>query len=66
MSNLQFWESADLASALKVKLVIPTHFDMFTINTENVERFEYYIKRKHPGLKYAVPKIGEMITYTVK
>lgn len=63
MSNLQFWESADLAAALGVKLVIPTHFGMFTINTENVERFEYYMCRKYPKLKYIVPKVGKTIIY---
>lgn len=66
MSNLQFWESADLAAALKIELVIPTHFNMFTINTENVERFEYYMDRKYPGLKYTVPKIGNAIIYNKK
>lgn len=63
MSNLQFWEAADLAAQLKVKLVIPVHYGMFAINTENVERFEYYMDRKYPWLKYVVPKIGEPIEY---
>lgn len=63
MSNMQFWESADLAARLKVKLVIPTHFNMFTINTENIERFEYYMNRKYPEIKYVVPKIGEAIVF---
>ncbi len=63
MSNLQFWEAADLAAKLKVRMVIPTHYDMFTINTENVERFEYYMDRKYPTLKYTIPQIGEAIIY---
>jgi L-ascorbate 6-phosphate lactonase len=66
MSNLQFWESADLAAAIKARLVIPTHFDMFTINTENIERFEYYMDRKYPDIKYIVPKIGEKMVYTIE
>lgn len=64
MSNLQFWEAADLAAQLKVKLVIPTHYDMFTINTENVERFEYYMDRKYPDIRYIVPQIGEPIVFS--
>jgi L-ascorbate metabolism protein UlaG (beta-lactamase superfamily) len=63
MSNLQFWEAADLAAELKVKLVIPSHYDMFTINTENVERFEYYMDRKYPDAKYIIPQAGRMILY---
>ncbi len=63
MSNLQFWEAADLAAQLKVKLVIPVHYDMFTINIENVERFEYYMEKKYPWLKYTAPVIGEPIEF---
>lgn len=61
MSNLQFYEAADLGKQILAKLVIPCHYDMFDINTEQIGRFVNYANTI--GLNYVVPMVGEKYTY---
>lgn len=58
MSNMTYYQAADLAAYMNTELVIPTHFDMFTINTENIAKFEGYMRVMHPDIPYWTPRTG--------
>ena len=55
--NLNFREAVDLASALGVRLLVPTHTDLFGFNTENLAYLVDYARRSAPrlGLKLMYP-----------
>lgn len=58
--NMTFREAVDLSRALGVRLLIPTHFDLFDFNSENPAFLVDYARRAAPelGLKVMVP--GEL------
>jgi L-ascorbate 6-phosphate lactonase len=58
-SNFLFDEAADIAKYAGMKLIIPCHYDMFTVNTEQIGRFVNYINAEKNMPKYLVPVIGE-------
>lgn len=54
-SNLTYKQAIDLALKTKVGVTIPCHYDMFTINTEQVGRFVNEANKQ--GLSYLVPTV---------
>ncbi len=50
IGNMTFQEAADLAGALRPRLVMPGHWDMFADNSEDPARFADYLDAKYPGL----------------
>ena len=58
-SNCTYAETAELARAAGVRLVIPCHYDMFTANTEQVGKFVNYMNAGQDMPAYLVPVIGE-------
>jgi L-ascorbate 6-phosphate lactonase len=56
-ANMNFRECVDLASLLNVRLLVPTHTDMFNFNTENLAYLVDYAGRYAPrlGLKIMYP-----------
>ena len=54
---MTYQEAADLAGALQPKLTIPTHYDMFAMNSLDPKLFFDYMKVKYPQLKCAKPRI---------
>lgn len=58
--NMSFREAVDLAAALDVRLLVPTHTDMFAFNTDNPAFLVDYALRTAPrlGLKMLYP--GEL------
>lgn len=46
--NMTYQEAADLVGGLRVKLTVPTHYDMFEFNAEDPELFRAYMKVKYP------------------
>jgi L-ascorbate 6-phosphate lactonase len=58
LGNMTYQEAADLAGALKPRLTIPTHFEMFRGNTTSPGPFRQYMKVKYPDLSVHVPKHG--------
>lgn len=58
--NLWGNEAAELAKAIRAKLVIPCHYDMFTFNTETPELFVSTCE--HLGQPYHVLRAGERLT----
>ena len=52
IGNMTYQEAVDLAGALKPRLAIPGHYDMFAGNTENPTRFADYMEVKYPGQRF--------------
>jgi L-ascorbate metabolism protein UlaG (beta-lactamase superfamily) len=59
IGNMTYQEAVDLAGTIKPGLTIPTHFEMFSGNSENPQNFMDYIKVKYPNLKAQVPQHGQ-------
>ncbi|MDX9825872.1 MAG: hypothetical protein RBU26_13150, partial [Sphaerochaeta sp.] len=54
-SNLTYREAIELALKANVGITIPCHYDMFTINTEQVGRFVNEANKQ--GLSYLIPTV---------
>jgi L-ascorbate 6-phosphate lactonase len=61
IGNMVYQEAADLAGALKPRLTIPGHYDMFEGNSENPQLFIDYMKVKYPVLKTAMLIHGSVL-----
>jgi L-ascorbate metabolism protein UlaG (beta-lactamase superfamily) len=61
IGNMTYQEAADLAGALEPGLTIPSHYDMFAMNSEDPELFIDYMEVKYPKLTTRVAKHGERI-----
>ena len=59
--NMNAEEALTLAQAVKPKLVIPHHYDMFTFNTADVNRFAN--RARELNVPYAVLRPGERYTW---
>lgn len=62
--NLTFQESVELAGDLKVHLAVPSHYDMFVGNQENVNKFTTYLEAKYPDVPYWVGAAGSRVTFS--
>lgn len=58
IGNMTYQEAVDLAGAIRPGMTIPTHFEMFTGNSENPQLFMDYIAVKYPGLRAQIPQHG--------
>jgi L-ascorbate metabolism protein UlaG (beta-lactamase superfamily) len=54
-SNLTFQQAISIALQSKVGITVPCHYDMFTINTEQIGRFVNEANQQ--GLSYLVPTV---------
>jgi len=61
MGNMTFQEAVDLAGALRPRLAVPAHYEMHAINLENPEKFEHYLKVKHPDIPCWIGEYGEKV-----
>ncbi len=59
IGNMTYQEAVDLAGSVNPGLTIPTHFEMFTGNSENPQLFLDYMAVKYPMLKAALPIHGQ-------
>ncbi len=64
--NMTFAEAADLVAPLPVGLAVPTHFDMFTNNSEDPLRFTDYVAAKYPDQPTWLGPAGEPVTVTAR
>jgi L-ascorbate metabolism protein UlaG (beta-lactamase superfamily) len=62
--NMTIDESIDLTAAVRPKVVIPHHYDMFTFNTADVSEFEAKITERLPDQKYRILSCGERWIYS--
>lgn len=56
-SNLKYYEAVDIAVESGISISIPCHYDMFTINTEQIGHYVNYANKRR--IKYIVPTIGD-------
>lgn len=58
IGNMTYQEAADLAGALQPRLTIPTHFEMFDMNSVDPALFLDYMRVKYPHLQILRPEHG--------
>ncbi len=58
IGNMTYQEAVDLAGSIRPSLTVPTHFEMFSGNTEDPCLFASYMDVKYPGLSYKIPVHG--------
>lgn len=63
IGNLSAREAADLAAAAGVRLLIPTHWDLFAGNSENAGHLFEYLARFHPEQPCHYMARGERFIY---
>ena len=61
IGNMTYQEAADLAGALRPKLTVPGHYEMFAHNGEDVSLFADYMKVKYPSLNVRVCGHGQRV-----
>ncbi len=64
IGNMTYQEAVDLAGHLRPRLVVPTHYDMFTTNAEDPQLFVDYLTAKFPGVQWWVGSPGETVDVT--
>lgn len=62
LGNMTFQEAADFCGALKPRLCVPGHYDMFEGNCEDPERFAEYVHVKYPGQALWFDGYGRQVT----
>lgn len=50
IGNMTYQEAADLAGAIRPRVTIPAHYEMFAQNSEDPVRFVDYMRVKYPGM----------------
>jgi len=60
---MTYQEAADLAGALRPRLTIPAHYEMFASNSQAPEPFIDYMKVKYPHLRTAILQHGVRFVY---
>ncbi len=66
IGNMTYQEAVDLAGELRPALVVPAHFDMFTGNSENPDKFIDYLSAKYPNVSAHVPIHGKQLRVKAK
>ncbi len=64
IGNMTYQEAVDLAGAVCPGLTVPGHYEMFSNNQEDPDRFEDYITAKYPGLPYWLGEHGKRVLYS--
>lgn len=65
LGNTDFREVAELAEALNVGLIVPTHYDLFTFNAADPGHFVSYLYRLNPARRHKLLRPAELM-YFVK
>ena len=63
IGNMTYQEAVDLAGAVGVRLAIPSHWDMFKMNSEDPRKFADYLAVKFPRVRCLIPKHGERVLW---
>ncbi len=66
LGNMTYQEAADLAGALRPGLTVPTHFEMFAMNSADPTLFADYMAVKYPTLPVQVPVHGTRVTVAAR
>jgi L-ascorbate 6-phosphate lactonase len=63
IGNMTYQEAVDLAGELGVRLVVPTHWDMFAGNSEDPQKFVDYLAAKFPAVATWVGAAGTRVDF---
>lgn len=63
VGNMDEREAADLAAAAGIKLLIPTHYEMFAANLGRPGALVDYVRSTHPELSCYLPAHGRRFTF---
>lgn len=63
VGNMDEREAADLAAAAGVKLLVPTHYEMFAANQGRPGVLVDYVRTQHPDLSCHLPTHGRRFTF---
>jgi L-ascorbate metabolism protein UlaG (beta-lactamase superfamily) len=61
IGNMTYQEAADLAGALRPRLTVPGHHDLFADNAGDPEAFRDYMRVKYPDLAVGLSAPGECV-----
>lgn len=61
IGNMTYQEAADLAGTLRPRLTVPTHFEMFEMNSVDPQLFIDYMRVKYPDLDVQRPEHGSRL-----
>ncbi|MCE5257952.1 MAG: MBL fold metallo-hydrolase [Chloroflexi bacterium] len=61
IGNMTYQEAVDLVGALKPRLAVPGHYEMFSHNGENPQLFADYMDVKYPGQRYWIGEHGQAV-----
>ncbi|GAA4624521.1 MBL fold metallo-hydrolase [Actinoallomurus vinaceus] len=65
VGNLTIGEAAHLAGAAGARWLLPSHYDLFEVNSESITTFVDVLDRRFPDQEYLVPKVGRPIVLGV-
>jgi L-ascorbate metabolism protein UlaG (beta-lactamase superfamily) len=65
IGNMTFQEAVDLAGELEVGLAVPSHWDMFAMNSEDPQKFVDYLAAKYPTRRAWVGPTGRGVRFGV-
>lgn len=63
IGNMTYQEAVDLVGALRPRLAIPGHYEMFEGNTENPAAFAYYLEMKYPERDFWIGPHGQRVLW---
>jgi L-ascorbate metabolism protein UlaG (beta-lactamase superfamily) len=61
IGNMDFREAVDLVGAVRPRLAVPAHYDMFAANSENPANFINYLEAKYPEREFWVGGHGAKV-----
>jgi L-ascorbate 6-phosphate lactonase len=61
IGNMTYQETVDLAGELGPRLTVPGHYEMFSNNSEDPEKFAAYMRVKYPHLQYWIGEHGTAV-----
>ena len=62
-NNLSAWEAAVLTAAIKPKVAIPCHYDMFADNAIDPRQFAAALSQTAPAVRYQEMQYGQVFVY---
>jgi L-ascorbate 6-phosphate lactonase len=64
--NMTYQEAVDMAGALRPRLTVPGHYEMFANNSQDPTAFADYMRLKFPDLAYWIGEHGEAVVLGAK
>ena len=65
IGNMTYQEAVDLAGDLRPGLVVPAHYEMFSLNSEDPLLFANYLEAKYPEVEYWIGDHGEKVLFQI-